>query len=78
MKTCSKCGLPKDESCFSKGGKGYLKSQCKDCDKQYRYDHKAEQQEYDRQYYQDNKKPIYEANKPLFKEKNAKYYQENK
>lgn len=43
MKICSKCGFLKDENCFSKGGKGYLKSQCKDCDKQYRLDHKDEQ-----------------------------------
>lgn len=78
MRICSKCNLEKDENCFSKGGRGYLKSQCKDCNKQYRLDHKTEQQEYDKQYYQDNKKPIYEANKSLFKEKNAKYYQENK
>lgn len=78
MKICSKCDLPKDDSCFSKGSKGYIKSQCKSCDKQYRLDHKAEQQAYDKQYYQNKKKPVYEVNKPAFKEKNAEYYQENK
>lgn len=78
MRICSKCGLPKDDECFSKDGHGGRKAQCRDCDKQYRLDHKAEQQAYDRQYYQDNKKSVYEANKQLFKEKNAKYYQENK
>jgi hypothetical protein len=78
MKTCSKCGHPKDDECFSKDGHGGRKAQCQDCDKQYRLDHKAEQQAYDKQYYQDKKKPLYEANKPLFKEKNARYYQENR
>jgi hypothetical protein len=78
MKTCSKCHFTKDEFHFSKGGRGYLKSQCKDCDKQYRLDHKAEQKVYDKQYYQNVKKPIYDVNKPLFKEKNAKYYKENR
>lgn len=78
MKICSKCNLPKDDECFSKDGRGGRKAQCKDCDKQYRLDHKTEQQAYDKQYYQDKKKPIYEANKDLFKEKNAQYYQENK
>ncbi len=78
MKTCSKCSFPKDDKCFSKGGHGRRKSQCKDCDKQYRIAHKTEQQEYDRQYYQNEKKPIYDADKSILKEKNAKYYQENK
>ena len=78
MKICSKCGFPKDDECFSKDGHGGRKAQCRDCDKQYRLDHKAEQQAYDKQYYHDKKKPLYEANKPAFKEKNAKYYQENK
>jgi hypothetical protein len=78
VKICSKCLFPKDDEFFSKDGHGGRKAQCKDCDKQYRLDHKAEQQAYDKQYYQKNKKPIYEANKPLFKKKNAKYYQENK
>jgi hypothetical protein len=78
MKTCSKCGFPKDDERFSSNGRGGRKTQCRDCDKQYRLDHKTEQQVYDKQYYQNNKKTIYEANKPAFKEKNAKYYQENK
>lgn len=78
MKICSKCGHPKEDECFSKDGRGGRKAQCRDCDKQYRLDHKVEQQAYDKQYYQDKKKPIYEANKPVFKEKAAQYYQENR
>lgn len=58
MKTCSKCGLEKDESEFYGNSRGGLASQCKTCRKHYKKTHKKERpeaakradQEYQRKY----------------------------
>ena len=69
LKICSKCKVEKDIEKFSwhTKSKGYRRSYCKSCGKeymkQYRQENKEYQSEYEKQYYQDNKERNNERNK---------------
>jgi hypothetical protein len=87
MKTCTKCGVIKDESEFSKdkSKKGGLQSWCKECQRQYNLDHKEEIKECQKQYYEENKEEISGRHKQYnldHEEEIAiyekQYYEENK
>ena len=65
MKMCRKCNIEKDDSLFSKN-----QNVCKECNKQYRQEHKEEAKEYRKQYRPGHKEKI-----ALTK---AIYYQDNK
>jgi hypothetical protein len=72
MKKCTKCGIEKDESCYTKNkaGKGGLNPQCKACVKivvaAYYVKNKEFISEYKKEYYQNNKETY------------KKYYQDNR
>jgi len=76
MKKCSKCGVEKDFSEFSK-----RQSSCKCCKKKYYEDNKERLREYNKQYYEANKeeaKQYRENNKEHYKEYHKKYRKSNK
>jgi hypothetical protein len=75
VKTCSKCGIEKDESCFNeRKNKDGLREQCKDCQfskkKEWILKHKDEIAEYQAKYRKNNKETIAIGQ--------AKWQQENK
>jgi hypothetical protein len=83
MKTCSKCGFPKDDNCFYSG-----KSWCIECHKKKNNAYYAANKEVIienvKQYYADNKpavleyrKQYYEDNKEVILEKQDAYYIDN-
>lgn len=57
MKTCSKCLIEKELSCFvkDKRKKDGLQFQCKSCDKKYRLETKDQKSNYDKKYNQINR-----------------------
>jgi hypothetical protein len=84
MKTCSKCGLEKNESCFSKRRNG-LRSDCKECVKIastiYYSKNKNVINERNRKYWAENKETLNEWQKQYFsehKEERHQYYVDNK
>lgn len=87
MKICVKCGLEKEESCFSKNRDSHdgLQRACKDCNRLYREQTRDARILYARTYYQDNKDLLSEQKKEYIArdpEKwtnyHASYYKENK
>ena len=87
MKVCSKCKQEKPFEGFSKerARKDGLRSQCKDCVKQYREQNKESIKERNKQYYEQNKESIseyqkqyYEQNKESIRERNKQHYEQNK
>ena len=83
MKKCSKCKEWKDESEFYKSNqaKDGIKSECKQCAKQYREEHKEEKAKYQKQYRQEHKEQIAkyrEKHKEKIKQCEKQYRQEHK
>jgi hypothetical protein len=90
MKTCSKCGIEKEESCFYiKTGTANLISSCKDCNsirrKEYYNNNKDKVIKRTNKYYKDNKEIYAENakkynidNKEDISKKNKEYREENK
>lgn len=72
VKICSKCGIEKDKSRFSKGKrfKDGLQSMCKDCAKVYRENNRAAIASSKKSHYENNKDDILQYQKD--------YYQNNK
>ena len=87
MKVCSRCKQEKPFEGFSKerARKDGLRSQCKDCVKQYREQNKESIKERNKQYYEQNKESIseyqkqyYEQNKESIRERNKQHREQNK
>ena len=82
-KVCSKCGMwkPLEEYCRDKSKKNGRRSECKECEKQYREANKERRKEYDKQWREGNKEYRKEYRKQ-WKENNPEYskqhYQNNK
>jgi hypothetical protein len=68
-KICSKCGLEKDKSCFSKGKRfrDGLQSMCKDCAKDYRETNKSIIANSKKTHYENNKNDILKYQKEYYK-----------
>ena len=77
MKVCSKCKQKKPFEGFNKerARKDGLRSQCKDCVKQYREQNKERFSEQQKQYYEQNKERIREYNKQ-YREQNKESIRE--
>ena len=83
MKVCSKCKQEKPFEGFSKerARKDGLRSQCKDCVKQYREQNKESIRERNKQHREQNKESISEYQKQYYeqnKESIKQYYEQNK
>lgn len=72
MKTCTKCGVPKEEGEFSKHSKGNLRSDCRTCrslqDREYRSDNLEKVRQYDRNRYKENREARRESNRKWVRE----------
>lgn len=87
MKKCGKCGLEKDESCFSKHktGRNGLRPNCKDCVKLesavYYINNKEKINKKNQEYWNENKDILNEWQKQYFldhREEKHQYYLDNK
>ncbi|MBI2449695.1 hypothetical protein HYV49_05355 [Candidatus Pacearchaeota archaeon] len=87
MKICSKCKIEKNFSEFykNKNKKDGLRSQCKDCQKQYHKEHREEKKEYMKQYREmhreeikQQKKQYNEMHKEEIKQQKKQWHENNK
>jgi hypothetical protein len=79
MKKCKKCGIEKELINFNilKIAKDGLRTQCKQCEKEYRDNKKDKTKKYLSEYYKNNKKEISNKNKERYNS-NKERYNENR
>jgi hypothetical protein len=83
MKSCSQCKIEYDLSNFNKdkSSKDGLRSNCRNCAKEYREKNKDKQKEYrekNKERYSEKWKEIYYSDKTIKQQKNSLYYEKNK
>lgn len=75
MKTCTKCGLTKDFSCFRRRGPSGYKPDCKDCARLYNIANREKQLAQMKAYRESHKEEMLPA-KRAWKERNREYVRE--